>query len=215
MDGTLVAPPPATEPTESHELVRQLGREVLELRQEVHELRRDNAVLRRDNAELRQQAGYWKAMHARAVQRADQLEADLEQLRGENRKLQAQLFGRKSETASSQDRSNHLQGELDQAPSTPPKRGQRKDRPGPSRRDYSHLPVVEEPRELPEARRVCPRCGAALVPSDTEDSEQIEIDVRAYRRLIRRRRYQRTCTCADCPRTVTAPPAPQLIPKGL
>jgi transposase len=215
MDGTLVAPPPATEPTESHELVRQLGREVLELRQEVHELRRDNAVLRRDNAELRQQAGYWKAMHARAVQRADQLEADLEQLRGENRKLQAQLFGRKSETASSQDRSNHLQGELDQAPSTPPKRGQRKDRPGPSRRDYSHLPVIEEPRELPEARRVCPRCGAALVPSDTEDSEQIEIDVRAYRRLIRRRRYQRTCTCANCPRTVTAPPAPKLIPKGL
>jgi transposase len=77
------------------------------------------------------------------------------------------------------------------------------------------LPVVEEPRELPEARRVCPQCGAALVPSDTEDSEQIEIDVRAYRRLFRRRRYQRTCTCANCPRTVTAPPAPKLIPKGL
>src|SRR5947209_10271037 len=138
MNGTLVAPPPATEPTELHELVRQLGREVLELRQEVHELRRENA-------ELRQQVGYWKALHARAVQRAEQLEADLEQLRGETRKLQDQLFGRKSETASSQDRSNHLEGERDQAPSTPPKRGQRKDRPGPSRRDYSHLPVVEEP----------------------------------------------------------------------
>jgi transposase len=208
MEGTLVAPLPTTAMTELSELVRQLGREVLDLRQEVHELLRENA-------ELRQQVGYWKAMHARAVPRIEQLEAEVELLRGENRKLQEQLFGRKSETASSQDRSNHLEGEEDQAPSLPPKRGQRKDRPGPNRRDYSHLPVVEEPRELPEEQRVCPQCGAALVPSDTEDSEQIEIEVRAYRRRIRRRRYQRTCTCSNCPRTFTAAPAPKLIPKGL
>jgi transposase len=208
MESALVNPLPATEPADLAELVRQLRREVLELRQDVDELRRENA-------ELRQQVGYWKAMHARAVHRAEQLEAELEQLRGENRTLQDQLFGRKSETASSQDRSNRLEGDEDQAPSTPPKRGQRKDRPGPTRRDYSHLPVVEELRELPEQQRVCPQCGAALAPSDTEDSEQIEIEVRAYRRRIRRRRYQRTCTCANCPRTFTAAPAPKLIPKGL
>src|SRR3954469_14239944 len=208
MDGTLVELLPATESADLSELVRLLCREVLELRQEVNELRRENA-------ELRQQAGYWKAMHARAVHRAEQLEADVEQLRGENRKLQDQLFGRKSEKAASPDRSNHLEGETEPAPSAPPKRGQRRDRPGPPRRDYSHLPVVEDPRELPEDRRVCPRCGAGLSPSDTEDSEQIEIEVRAYRRRIRRRRYQRTCTCSDCPRTITAAPAPKLIPKGL
>ena len=102
-----------------------------------------------------------------------------------------------------------------EATSTPRKRGQRKDRPGPKRRDYSHLPVVEDLRELPEDQRVCPQCGAALSPSDTEDSEQIEIEVRAYRRRIRRRRYQRTCTCSNCPRTITATPAPKLIPKGV
>jgi transposase len=49
--------------------------------------------------------------------------------------------------------------------------------------------------------------------SDTEDSEQIEIEVRAYRRVIRRRRYQRSCTC-DGPSIVTAPVPPKLIPKG-
>src|SRR5258708_5593542 len=160
MEASLVELLPATQPADLSEQVRQLCREVLELRQEVHELRRENA-------ELRQQAGYWKAMHARAVHRAEQLEAEVEQLRGENRKLQDQLFGRKSETAASQDRANHLEGEEDQAPSTPPKRGQRTDRPGPKRRDYSHLPVVEELRELPEEQRVCPQCGAPLVPSDT------------------------------------------------
>jgi transposase len=49
--------------------------------------------------------------------------------------------------------------------------------------------------------------------SDTEDSEQIEIEVSAYRRVIHRRRYRRTCTC-DGPITLTAPPPPKLIPKG-
>ena len=208
MDCVLVDPLPATAPADLSELVRQLRRDVLELRQEVDHVRRENY-------ELRQQAGYWKAMHARAVERIEHLQAEVEELRGENRKLQAQLFGRKSEKTSSRDRSNHLEGEDEQAPSTPPRRGQRRDRPGPARRDYSHLPVVEEPRELPEDQRVCPGCGAPLVPSDTEDSEQIEIEVRAYRRRIRRRRYQRSCSCANGPRTVTAPPAPKLIPKGL
>ena len=37
--------------------------------------------------------------------------------------------------------------------------------------------------------------------------------MRAYRRRLRRRRYERTCTCAGR-RTFTAPPAPKLIPKG-
>ena len=208
MEGTLVAPPLATEPMELSELIRQLRCEVLELRQEVHELRRENS-------ELRQQVGYWKAQHARAVHRAERLEAEVEQLRGENRKLQDQLFGRKSETAPSKDRKNHLEGEEDQVPSAPRKRGQRKDQPGPKRRDYSHLPVVEDLRVLPQEDRACPECGAAFSPSDTEDSEQIEIEVNAYRRVIRRRRYQRTCSCAKCPRTIVAPPAPKLIPKGL
>jgi transposase len=49
--------------------------------------------------------------------------------------------------------------------------------------------------------------------SDTEDSEQIEIEVRAYRRVIHRRRYQRTCTC-DGTGTLTAPSPPKLIPKA-
>jgi transposase len=208
MDVALLESLPATEPADVADLARQLCREVLDLRRDVDELRRENA-------ELRQQAGYWKGMHARAVQRAERLEAEVEQLRGENRKLQDQLFGRKSEAASSQDRSNDLEGGDDPAPALPTKRGQRKDRPGPTRRDYSHLPVVEDLRELPQALRACPRCGAALAPSDTEDSQQVEIEVRAYRRLIRRRRYQRTCTCASCPRTVTSPAPPKLIPKGL
>jgi transposase len=209
MDGALVDRLPDTELIDLADLVRQTRREVIELRQEVD-------GLRRENLELRQQAGYWEGMHAKAVRRIEELQADNDQLRGEVRGLRDQLFGRKSEKATPRDRSNVLEGEdEDGAPSAAPRRrGQRGDRPGPPRRDHSHLPVVEEIRELPESRRLCPRCGAAMIPSDTEDSELIEIEVRPYRRRIRRRRYQRSCSCPDAPRTLTAPPAPKLIPRG-
>jgi len=119
MDGALVESLPATEPADVFELVRQLRREAFDRRHAVNELRREDA-------ELRQQAGYWKGMHARAVERAERLEAEVEELRGENRKLQDQLFGRTSEAASSQGRSNRLEGGDDPAPATPPKRGQRR-----------------------------------------------------------------------------------------
>src|SRR5271165_3525686 len=104
MEDTLACPHPATVPADLSELIRQLRCEVTELRQEV-------AHLRRENLELRQQVGYWKAQHARAVHRAEHLEAEVENLQGENRKLQDQLFGRKSEKSSPRDRSNHLEGE--------------------------------------------------------------------------------------------------------
>jgi transposase len=187
-------------------LVGQLRREVVELRQEVDHLRRENL-------ELRQQTGFWKGMHAKAVRRIEALQTENDQLRGEVRELKAQLFGRKSEKAS-RDRSNVLEGEDEAAAGVPAKRGQRGDRPGPSRRDNSRLPVVEEIREPPEDQRLCPRCGVAMILSGAEDSELIEIDVSPYRRRIRRRRYQRACSCPDVPRTLVAPPAPKLIPKG-
>ncbi len=187
---------------------------ITQFRQEVAALRAEVAGLRRDNLELRQQAGYWKGMHAQAVRRIAALGQEVEQLRGENRQLQAQAFGRRSEQSTSRDRSHHLEGETNPH-AVPQPRGQRRGHRGPQRRDYSHLPVVTEERALPPEQQVCPTCGRPLTASDTEDSEQVEIEVRAYRRRIRRRRYQRTCSCSDSPRTVTAPPAPKLIPKGL
>jgi transposase len=188
------------------ELVRELRREVAELRGEV-------ASLRRENLELRQQVGYWKGMHARAIERIAVLEQENEQLRGENRRLQQQLFGQKSEKQSHKDRSNHLEGLDDEAtgPHAKPKKKQK----GPQRRDFSHLPAQEEVIELPQEARLCPGCGQPLREmTDSEDSEQIEIDVKAHRRVIRRRRYRKVCTCPGY-QTTTAPAPAKLIPKSL
>jgi transposase len=62
----------------------------------------------------------------------------------------------------------------------------------------------------------CPNCGLPFEPfPETEDSEQIEIEVKAHRRVIRRKRYKPTCTCGASPGIVTAPPPPKLISKGI
>ncbi len=182
-----------------------------QLRQDVAALRTEVAQLRRENLELRQQAGYWRSQHAAARQRIAALEQEVAQLRGEKRTLQDQLFGRKSETSSPTDRSNHLDDPDATAPPQP--RGQRRDRPGPKRRDYRPLPVREELQELPEPQRLCPTCGRPLIVCGAEVSEQLEIETEVYRRVICRRRYQRTCRCPG-PRTITAPAVPKLIPKG-
>jgi transposase len=185
------------------------------LRLEVAELRDEVQRVRRENIELRQQAAYWQSRHRDALQRIAGLEQKVEKLNGEKRQLQADLFGRRSEATTSGHRSNHRWDDPQDDPLEPKrKRGQQPGNPGPKRRDYSHLPVDEKIIELPPEQRLCPRCGQLFVPNgDTEDSEQIEIEVRAYRKVFRRRRYQRTCTC-DGAKTLTAPPAPKLIPKG-
>src|SRR4051795_10097307 len=188
-------------------LVQDVRREVGELRARVH-------GLERENLELRQQVGYWKSRHRDALGRVAASEQKVEQLEGEKRQLQADLFGRRSEVRSGTDRSNDPEGPRDDSQKPKRNRGQQPGNPGPKRRDYSHLPAREDRVEPPPERSVCPCCGLPLLPlGDTEDAEQIEIEVSAYRRVIRRRRYRRTCTCEGSI-TLTAPPPPKLIPKG-
>jgi transposase len=160
------------------------------------------------------EVGYWKSQHAKAVQRIEQLTEELEQSRGQVRALQDKLFGRKTEKNAAGDRSNDLL-DSEEVRGAAKKRGAQLGHAGHDRRDYSHLPVEEEFVALTEESLICPICGKpAAVMSDTEDSELLEIDVRAHRRRIRRRRYRAVCDCDPARRTLTAPPPPKLIPKG-
>ena len=171
-------------------------------------------TLRRDVSELRCEAGYWKSRHADAVRRIERLKDELEETRAENRKLQDRLFGRKSEKKS-KDRSNHLEDPQNQTEKDKRKRGGQKGGAGHGRRDYSHLPEEEEFVEVSPDERICSRCGKPLAEmSDTEDSEQIEIEVRVYRHKMRRKRYRSTCQCYGCTRTVTAACPAKLIHKS-
>jgi len=195
--------------------VQALLATVDQLRAEVDQLRRENGDLRQQVRELRCDVGYWKSMHARAVERNTQLESALDEAKAEIRQLKAERFGKQSEKQSSTDRSNDLDDPQDQA--TPKKkRGQQPGRPAPQRRDYSHLPEREERIDLPEGAKVCACCGKPLEDlGQDEDNTQIEIETVVYRRVYRRKRYRRTCTCRQPPRTVTAPLPPKLLPKSI
>ena len=153
-------------------------------------------------------------MHRRALEREAQLKAEVDRLQALLRLREQQLFGRKTETAAATEPAAPL------ATPTGRRRGGRaasnRGQPGPKRRDYSHLPAVLEDHELPPEQCRCSRCGQ---PFDdfpgTEDSIILEVEVRAHRRVIRRRRYRPTCSCAAHPGIVTAPPPPRLIPKSI
>lgn len=123
--------------------------------------------------------------------------------------LQKRLFGQKSEK--SKGGNEKRMGE----PATKRPRGHQRGQPGHGRAMATSLPTVVETVDLPEVDKSCPDCGLslALYPG-TEDSEVVEIEVKAYRRLIRRTQYQPTCQCCALPAIVTAPVAPKIIPKG-
>lgn len=200
MNGTLLASTDDTAP-------RSWQEELAGLRHAVE-------TLKREVAELRCEAGYWKSRHADALERIEGLKQELEETKAENRKLKNRLFGKRSEKKS-KDRSNHLDDPQDSAEKGKRKRGGQKGRSGHGRRDYSHLCEEEAFVEVPPEERVCPRCGKPFAEmSDTEDSEQIEIEVRVYRRKTRRKRHRSTCDCYGCTRTVTAPCPAKLIRKS-
>jgi len=170
-------------------------------------------------------ANYWKVEHQRAAaralsieagyeerlrqaaQREAQLGAELAVAQAKIRDLQQRLFGRKSERRKG---GNEQQG---QALVSRAARGHQRGVPGHGRTLLSHLPERSEwvAMDTPQ----CPRCGLALsIFPGTEDSEVLEIEVQAYRRVIHRRRYRPRCGCGGVPGIVTAPPPPRLIARG-
>ena len=187
---------------------------VATLRQDVAKLSAEVERLKPENIELRQQAAYWKSRHRDALQRITALEQKVEQLEAEKRQLKADLFGKRTETTTRNDRSNHLDDPQDDGEKPRRNRGQQPGNPRPKRRDYSHLPVRETILDLTPEECLCPSCGEPFLPHGYgEESEEIGIDVGAYRRVIRRKRYRRGCTC-EGRTTIMAAPAPKLIPKG-
>jgi transposase len=149
-------------------------------------------------------------MHERALEREKLLREELARLQAQLRLREQQLFGRKSEAGAA--------SEATTPPKPTPKkpRGQQPGKPGPQRRDDSHLPAVEEVLDLSPRQQRCSGCGLPFEPfPGTDDSAILEIEVKAYRRVLRRRRYRPTCACGQHPGIVTAPPAGKVIPKSI
>jgi transposase len=173
-------------------------------RRHQHELRRAAEVA--VSGELRHQEEM-REFKDQAGQREAALRAQLEVAHAKVRDLRKRLFGRKSESrgGGTEDRGH--------APVLQAPRGHRVGAAGHGRTMQSLLPERVELVELDDPQ--CPSCGLDLREfPGTEDSQVLEIEVQAYRRVIRRRRYRPVCNCACVPGIVTAPPPSRLIERG-
>jgi len=181
-------------------------------------------LTKREHIELVMQAKQYKSLHERAVrrlefaatrhqfeleqarQREDRLKSELEAARAQIRDLRQRVFGAKTEQSNSVNVSTHSSA----AAGRP--RGQQRGRVGHGRTRLPQLPAKVQELTL---QACCPRCGLGLREfPGTQDAEVLEIEVKAYRRVIRRHRYRPTCSCGCLPGIVTAPAPAQLIARG-
>ncbi len=141
-----------------------------------------------------------------AQQRAD-LQAQLDVAQAQVRDLRQRVFARKSECGkgANQGQSKNCY--------TPKSRGQQRGQCGHGRTTQAELPQRHETRDM--ATPQCPKCGLDLQAlAGSEDSSVVEIEVKAYRRVIHRKRYQRVCTCSGLKTLVAASVEPKLIKHG-
>ena len=187
------------------------------------------SLTRQEHVQLVWESRHYKRLHQGAVERIAQLEGEyrerlgsqaagaeqrervlqgeLEYARGRIRDLEHRLFGRRSERRQTTDDQPLHRGMPVRG------RGQQRGAPGHGRCALSDLALREE--LVPIAQLRCPACGSALQAfPGTEDSEVLEIEVQAYRRLIRRRRYRPVCSCGQLAGIVTAPAPARLIERG-
>jgi transposase len=180
---------------------------------------------KQEHIQLIWNANYWKSSYERAIVRMGQLEFahrkeieqyqlreatlrnELEIAQAKIRDLQKRVFGRKSENRSSTDKAQESQT------TTRRPRGQQHGTPGHGRTIQTNLPTQIETVEMDSPRCSCCGLDFADFPG-TEDSEVLEIEVSAYRRVIRRRRHRKTCQCEGVPAIISAPPPARLIPRG-
>ena len=168
-----------------------------DLRRALRRSRRQKATIKslsRENARLRKGA-------KTSRNRIETLEVQLERLRATGAVLSRALYGRKSEQQD-KPRSEH-------------KRGQQRGAPGHGRTQRPGLDERTEEHNPPPDACVCGRCGQPYAPNGAEESTLVEIEVKAYKRVIRRPRWRRTCECASSPMEVSAPPVPRLFPRTL
>ena len=171
--------------------------------------RQQVTLTKQEYIQLKSDVGYWKAQHVQSVAREKALHKELEKAEGEIRDLRQRLYGRKSEKAFPRDDSRFV-GD----PSSRP-RGQQKGGKGHGRTPRPDLPVEEEALDVPGGTPCCAHCHQPYRSFPrTEDSDVVEVQVRAYVRRTQRKMYRRGCRCEQSPGLITAPLPPRLLPRN-
>ena len=138
-------------------------------------------ISKQEHVQLKWGNRYWQRQHSRALERIAELKQELECAQAEIRDLKQRLYGKHSEKGTTLS-----EAQADDTTIPPRPRGQARGSKGHGRTPRPHLPVLEELRALPSDEQACPLCNAAfdLFPG-TEDTNIIEIDVKAHVRKIK------------------------------
>ena len=95
------------------------------------------------------------------------------------------------------------------------KRGAQIGHRGNGRKIPDSIPPIEVIHEISEDQKICSECGLSYRDLTlTEDSVEIDYEVKVILKKHRRRKAAKTCDCA-VPTIITAPKPPQIIPKGM
>lgn len=188
----------------------------------------ENGQLQAQIRKWKHEAGYWQSNFNRAKEREEELKAENAQLRAKLKLREKQLFAVKSEKKkgrNTQQKSSHGSngngneqkgGTINDQSQRP--RGQQpgSSRTNSSRRDYSHLPVMEHEHDLDESEKKCSICGQShTLLNSTEDAEIIEIEVKAHRRKIIKNKYRKCCSCDNGQAAIITAKSPgRVLPRS-
>jgi len=174
-------------------------------------------ISKQEQIELHAQIGYWQAQYARAKVQIDASKQDAALKDAIIKDLRRRLFGKKSEKRSPLPSEKGKDKGAGKGESKR-KRGQQPGSPGHGRTQRPTLPVVVEQHDLSDGQSACPHCGLPYrrTPALDEQSEVIEVEVRAYTRRITRCAYTRNagCCCEHTPAVISAPPPARLSERS-
>lgn len=154
--------------------------------------------------------------------------AIITELQGQIRNLRADLFAPSSEkrrpapkedvvidvvgAVKKEEEKPHHQ---ENSPEGQRKRGAQVGHKGNGRKIPQGIPTVEVMHEIPPEAKVCPKCGLPYRDlSITEDSTEVDCELRVVVKIHKRRKAAQICQCEGVPTIITAPKPPQVIPKS-
>jgi transposase len=132
-----------------------------------------------------------------------ELKQRLELAEGKVKLLQHLAFGKKSE--------KQVQEGIPQREHK--KRGAVSGHKGRGRKIPNEMPVIDEIIDIPDEEKFCPICGLPYKEIGTEEiSREICVEKIYYIKVIKRKKYKKTC---NCPHPIIIAPLPnKIIPKG-
>ncbi len=149
-----------------------------------------------EHIELKWNGTYWKAQHEQLKKKHEALKQEIESAHAKIRDLKQRLYGKKNEKGTTK----RDKPTTDDKPTSSRPRGQQAGSQGHGRTPRPDLPIIEEERDVAPEDKKCHHCGKAYVRlSQTEDSEIIEVQVKAHVRRIKRKMYTQACECVGVP----------------